>query len=440
LQTRFESARAAPLPVRFGDRHVRCPRGWRTDVHPMNFAFHDSAAPQPVTFADVHETFKSPNSRHRVPDTTMVSSSSMPQLHPQHTPIRKSKNPRRTGGAGEGESPGRGSLGGGNGRRRQDHSPVRQVGGRSPMVRPGAGAGSVWSGDSYYSHGHSSLGESTGMRYEREQAAALQAMAKARKVQAVVHKHELRQKLAHAEYLKRVRRKEDREQRKEAHRRLVVAAVRVQKQFRRFLESAKINQAMIRRRERAETVIFKVMIDAWLIRKAKRLKAHLQEVAELNRCATILANCWRNKQNRSAARVILDNLRDAKDKQRERQFRRQRKDGARKVQARVRGMLARKHVRAQAEAERKGVDQVKAAQERLRKMQGLVKSSSTNAAAKNMFIERLKSQKESKDLEKRRRSSSGSTSMREIVNKHLDHVHVMERGKSYALTELSDED
>ena len=53
-------------------------------------------------------------------------------------------------------------------------------------------------------------------------------------------------------------------------------------------------------------------------------------------------------------------------------------------------MLARKRVRAQAEAERKGVDQVQAAQERLRKMQGVAKSSSTNAAAKNMFIERLK--------------------------------------------------
>ena len=43
------------------------------------------------------------------------------------------------------------------------------------------------------------------MRLEREQAAALRDMAMARKMQSVVHKHELRQKLAHAEYLKRVR-------------------------------------------------------------------------------------------------------------------------------------------------------------------------------------------------------------------------------------------
>ena len=30
--------------------------------------------------------------------------------------------------------------------------------------------------------------------------------------------------------------------------------------------------------------------------------------------------------------------------------------------------------------------------------------------------------------------------MREAVNKHLDHIHVMERGKVYALTALEDDD
>ena len=140
-------------------------------------------------------------------------------------------------------------------------------------------------------------------------------------------------------------------------------------------------------------MIFKVMIDAWLMKRAKQIKAHLQEVAELNKYATILANCWRNKQNRCAARIVLDNLRDAKDKQRERQFRRQRKDGALKVQARIRGLLTRKHAREQAEAKRKGVDQVKAAQERLQKLKGHASAEAkvcSSSIAKNAFIERLK--------------------------------------------------
>jgi hypothetical protein len=37
----------------------------------MNFAFHDDLSevtPQSVTFADVHETFNSPNNRHMPPD------------------------------------------------------------------------------------------------------------------------------------------------------------------------------------------------------------------------------------------------------------------------------------------------------------------------------------------------------------------------------------
>mmetsp|Transcript_17733 Transcript_17733/g.46364 ORF Transcript_17733/g.46364 Transcript_17733/m.46364 type:complete len:409 (-) Transcript_17733:209-1435(-) len=408
----------------------------------MNFAFHDDLSegtPQSVTFADVHETFNSPNNRHMPPDaSSMHGSSSMPQLHPKHTPIRKAKPNRRHVGHGGGADAGRdgGSVDGGgrsvgSGRHRQDHSPVR----RPRHSGPGSvGSRSVDS----YSHGYTStLGESTGMRFEREQAEALHKMAMSRKVQSVVHKHELRQKLAHAEYLKRARRHANRLERKEAHRRLVLAAVRVQKQFRTFLERAKINQAAARRRESAERVIFKVMIDAWLMKRAKQIKAHLQEVAELNKYATILANCWRNKQNRCAARIVLDNLRDAKDKQRERQFRRQRKDGALKVQARVRGLLTRKHAREQAEAKRKGVDQVKAAQERLQKLKGHASAEAkvcSSSIAKNAFIERLKSQKETKQ----RRSSS--VTMREPVNKHLDHTHVMERSRSYALTALEDED
>ena len=51
----------------------------------------------------------------------------------------------------------------------------------------------------------------------------------------------------------------------------------------------------------------------------------------------------------------------------------------------------------------------------------------------------VQSQKENKELEKRRRTSI-NTSMREAINKHLDHIHVMERGRTYALTELEDED
>ena len=194
----------------------------------MNFAFHDDlseATPQSVTFADVHETFNSPNNRHMQldprshhttscrtapynrttstphdnmpldrttqltlsrrthshaahslfanhhhhhhhhhhqtsPTTTttttlssMRSSSSMPQLHPHHTPIRKAKPNRRGRDSG---SLGDGGHSVGSGRHRQDHSPVRHpVGAEWRARHSGPGPGSVGSRSvDSYSHGY----------------------------------------------------------------------------------------------------------------------------------------------------------------------------------------------------------------------------------------------------------------------------------------------